>query len=91
MYPSWEVFVRPRRGLSHQHIGSVRAEDAEMALSNARNLYIRRLDAASIWVMRSDSIRASNPSEKEALFSGAVDKPFRYSNFYIDLNEEVNP
>ena len=26
----WEVFVRPRRGLSHVHVGSLHAEDAEL-------------------------------------------------------------
>ncbi len=37
-WPLWEVFVRPRRGLSHQHVGSLHAPDAAMALRNARDL-----------------------------------------------------
>ena len=48
--PLWEVFVRSRRGLSHQHVGSLHAADAEMALRNARDVYTRRQEGVSIWV-----------------------------------------
>ena len=41
-WPLWEVFVRARRGLSHQHVGSLHAPDAAMALRNARDVYTRR-------------------------------------------------
>ncbi|MGZ4449374.1 MAG: 1,2-phenylacetyl-CoA epoxidase subunit PaaB, partial [Nocardioides sp.] len=41
-WPLWEVFVRSRRGLSHVHVGSLHAPDAEMALRNARDVYTRR-------------------------------------------------
>jgi ring-1,2-phenylacetyl-CoA epoxidase subunit PaaB len=27
----WEVFIRPRRGLAHTHVGSLHAPDAEIA------------------------------------------------------------
>ena len=50
-WPLWEVFVRPRRGLSHQHVGSLHAPDAEMALRNARDVYTRRQEGVSIWVV----------------------------------------
>ena len=33
-WPLWEVFVRSRRGLSHGHVGSLHAPDAQMALRN---------------------------------------------------------
>ena len=32
----WEVFIRSKNGLSHKHVGSLHAPDAEMALKNAR-------------------------------------------------------
>ncbi|GAA0449072.1 1,2-phenylacetyl-CoA epoxidase subunit PaaB [Streptomyces sp. NPDC046215] len=83
----WEVFIRPRRGLSHQHVGSVHGADADMALANARDLYTRRGDSVSIWVVRSDAVRASSPDEKDPLFSNAADKPYRYPEFYVPLNE----
>ena len=41
-WPLWEVFIRANRGLSHVHVGSLHAPDAEMAVRNARDLYTRR-------------------------------------------------
>ena len=32
--PLWEVFVRAKRGLSHTHVGSLHAPDAESAISS---------------------------------------------------------
>lgn len=80
--PMWEVFVRPKRGLSHGHVGSVHAPDATMALRNARDLYTRREEGVSIWVMPSDGITASSPDEKSAFFEPAADKIFRHPTFY---------
>ena len=54
----WEVFVRGRRGLAHVHVGTVRAADANMALRYARDVYTRRGEAASIWVVPASSIAA---------------------------------
>ena len=52
-WPLWEVFIRARRGLSHQHVGSLHAPDAAMALRNARDVYTRRGEGVSIWVVPS--------------------------------------
>lgn len=80
--PLWEVFVRGRRGLSHQHAGSLHAPDARMALQHARDVYTRRSEGVSIWVVPSASITASSPDEKDALFDPAGDKPYRHPTFY---------
>ncbi len=84
----WEVFVRPRRGLSHVHVGSLHAEDAELALRNARDLYTRREEGVSIWVVPSASLVASSPEEKDEFFDPAGDKPYRHPTFY-DVPEGV--
>jgi len=78
----WEVFVRPRRGLSHVHVGSLHAEDAELALRNARDLYTRREEGVSIWVVPSGELVASSPEEKDSFFDPAGDKPYRHPTFY---------
>ena len=36
-WPLWEVFVRARRGLAHQHVGSLHAPDGTMALQRTRD------------------------------------------------------
>ena len=81
-WPLWEVFVRPRRGLSHQHVGSLHAPDAPMALRNARDLYTRRGEGVSIWVVPAAEITASSPDEKDPFFDPAADKVYRHPTFY---------
>jgi ring-1,2-phenylacetyl-CoA epoxidase subunit PaaB len=87
-WPLWEVFVRPRRGLSHSHVGSLHAPDAELALRNARDLYTRRQEGVSIWVVPADAVVASSPDEKDAFFDPAADKVYRHPTFY-DVPEGV--
>ncbi len=90
MWPLYEVFLRPRNGLSHKHVGSLHASDDEMALQNARDLYTRRGEASSIWVVPSKAIIASAPSEREALLEPSTEerKPYRHPTFY-EIPDEV--
>ena len=78
----WEVFVRPRRGLAHSHVGSIHASDAELALRNARDVYTRRGEGDSIWVVPSAAVTASSPDEQDAFFEPAGDKVYRHPTFY---------
>ena len=80
--PLWEVFVRSRRGLAHSHVGSLRAPDAHLALRNARDVYTRREEGVSIWVVPATDIVASSPDEKDAFFDPAGDKVYRHPTFY---------
>jgi ring-1,2-phenylacetyl-CoA epoxidase subunit PaaB len=88
--PLWEVFVRSRRGLSHTHVGSLHAADATLALRNARDVYTRRQEGVSIWVVRAEDITASSPDEKDAFFDPAGDKPYRHPTFYTVPDEVQN-
>ena len=54
----YEVFVRPRAGLDHRHVGSVHASDDAMALAKARELYTRRMEGVSLWVVKSSDIKS---------------------------------
>ncbi len=81
-WPLYEVFVRGKRGLNHVHVGSLHAADEEMALHNARNLYTRRNEGVSIWVVRADAITASSPDEKDPFFAPSGDKVYRHPTFY---------
>jgi ring-1,2-phenylacetyl-CoA epoxidase subunit PaaB len=80
--PLWEVFIRPRNGLAHKHVGSVHAADAAMALQAARDVYTRRGEGLSIWVVPSNAITASDPSEKEMMFEPTASKIYRHPTFY---------
>lgn len=80
--PLWEVFIRARNGLSHRHVGSVHAADAAMALAAARDVYTRRGEGLSIWVVPSASITASDPADKDMLFEPTGSKIYRHPTFY---------
>ena len=81
-WPLYEVFVRGKRGLNHVHVGSLHAPDERMALTNARDLYTRRNEGVSIWVVRSDAITASTPDERDSFFDPSGDKVYRHPTFY---------
>jgi ring-1,2-phenylacetyl-CoA epoxidase subunit PaaB len=87
-WPLWEVFIRSKQGLDHKHAGSLHAADAQMAIENARDVYTRRMEGVSIWVVESKYIHASNPEEAESLYEPANDKVYRHPTFY-DLPDEV--
>jgi ring-1,2-phenylacetyl-CoA epoxidase subunit PaaB len=87
-WPLWEVFIRSKQGLDHKHVGSLHATDTQMAIENARDVYTRRQEGVSIWVVESKYITASNPDEAGELYEPAVDKVYRHPTFY-DLPDEV--
>jgi ring-1,2-phenylacetyl-CoA epoxidase subunit PaaB len=63
-------------------VGSVHAVDAEMAVENARDVYTRRGEGVSIWVVPSAAIVASDPADKDSLFEPALTKVYRHPTFY---------
>jgi ring-1,2-phenylacetyl-CoA epoxidase subunit PaaB len=81
-WPLWEVFIRSKQGLDHKHVGSLHAADAQMAIENARDVYTRRQEGVSIWVVESRFIHASNPDEAESFYEPANDKVYRHPTFY---------
>ena len=87
-WPLWEVFIRSKQGLDHKHVGSLHAVDAKMAIENAGDVYTRRQEGVSIWVVESKYIHASNPDEAESMYDPANDKVYRHPTFY-DLPDEV--
>lgn len=89
-WPLWEVFVRARRGVSHVHSGTVHAPDAEIAMQNARDLFTRRSEGVSIWVVRSSDITASDPADRGSMFDPANDKSFRHPTDFVLPDEVAN-
>lgn len=88
LWPLWEVFIRSKQGLDHKHAGSLHAADAQMAIENARDVYTRRNEGISIWVVESKYIHASNPDDAQSFYEPSSDKIYRYPTFY-DLPEEL--
>ena len=87
-WPLWEIFIRSKQGLDHKHAGSLHAADAAMAIENARDVYTRRQEGVSLWVVESKHIHASNPDDAAAMYEPANDKVYRHPTFY-DIPDEV--
>jgi len=75
--PLWEVFIRPRTGA-----------DSTMAMHAARDVYTRREEGDSIWVVASSDIHASDPNRADENFDPATDKVYRHPSFY-DIPDDV--
>ncbi len=88
LWPLWEVFIRSKQGLDHKHVGSLHATDVKMAIENARDVYTRRMEGMSIWVVESKNIHSANPDEAASMYDPANDKVYRHPTFY-DLPDEL--
>ena len=84
----WEVFLRGARGIDHKHVGSLHASDADHAMEAARDVYTRRQEGVSIWVVRSRDIYASQSEDSEMFFDPAEDKVYRHPTFY-DVSDKL--
>ena len=81
-WPLWEIFIRGQHGVSHRHMGSLHAADAEAAIRNARDVYTRRNEGVSIWVVKAADISASSPANKGPLYDPSNSKVYRHPSFY---------
>lgn len=80
--PLWEVFIQSKPGQAYKHAGSIHAFDKEMALENARDVYTRRNEGVSLWLVPSNEIVAVSTSESISFFEPASDKIYRHPTFY---------
>lgn len=65
-WPRWEVFKQDTPRKPHQAVGSVHAPDAETALLTARNVFVRRPKAVSLWVTPADAVLARTREQLSA-------------------------
>ena len=78
MWPRWEVFKKDNAKKPYQAVGSVHATDPEHALLNAKNVFVRRPAAVSLWVAPVSVIfsRSLEELEREPL-NVVEDQPLR--------------
>lgn len=62
-WPRYEVFEKERPDWPHRNAGSVHAPDGEMALLNARDVFVRRPSCLSLWVVPSDQVFSKTAQE----------------------------
>ena len=78
----YEIFVRSKRGLSHQHAGSVYASNNEQALQLGRDCYLRRSEGTSIWAVPSNQIISSSVDDVDSFCGPMEDKEYRKAESY---------
>ena len=101
-WPRWEVFKKDSERKPYQAVGSVHAVDPEHALLNAKNVFVRRPAAVSLWVAPAAAIYsktaqelANEPLDAEKM---AVKRPFaifrkatnRRSLTFVDYVGEIS-
>jgi ring-1,2-phenylacetyl-CoA epoxidase subunit PaaB len=79
----WEVFIQSKPGLAHKHVGNTHAADKEMALQNARDLYTRRQEGTSIWVVPTSAVTVSSPDDAASFYEPSNDKMYRHPTYYV--------
>jgi ring-1,2-phenylacetyl-CoA epoxidase subunit PaaB len=77
---AWEVFRREKEGDPMRHGGSVMAPDATLALHYARELYGRRQESASLWVVRRADIHELDDPD---LLQPPLDRSFKKPGGYV--------
>lgn len=68
-WPRWEVFKQDTLKKPHQAIGTVHAADSETALLEARNVFVRRPKAVSLWVAPAEAVFSMTRQELEKVTS----------------------
>jgi ring-1,2-phenylacetyl-CoA epoxidase subunit PaaB len=82
-YVSYEVFVQYQQLEHHRHVGSVLAASADVALQLARENFLRRDDAVSIWVAPTSQITMTQHGDAD-FFAREFDRDYRRVDGYSD-------
>lgn len=65
-WPRYEVFQQETPDRPHRHAGSVHAPDAEIALLNGRDVFVRRPECSSLWVAPASAVFGGTAEELAA-------------------------
>jgi ring-1,2-phenylacetyl-CoA epoxidase subunit PaaB len=77
-WPSYIVFDQPGEGKPAFYAGAVHAPDPDMALLNARDVFARRDDHVTLWVVRQSHIYAKTAEELNQPPNQPTNEPLDY-------------
>ncbi len=83
LYDAYEVFVQYNALDHHQHVGSLLAPSADVALQLARENFLRRDKAVNLWVVKKSDIYSSAGVPAE-FFAMELDRSYRRVDGYSD-------
>ncbi|WP_367307045.1 phenylacetic acid degradation protein [Alicyclobacillus acidocaldarius] len=81
-YDVYEIFVQASDLDPHVHVGSLLAPSPEWALQLARENFLRRADAVSVWAVRRGDVHAT-PDDPD-WFAREFDRKYRDVSGYSD-------
>ncbi|MFO7249080.1 MAG: phenylacetic acid degradation protein [Bacillota bacterium] len=76
VYDVYEVFIQRSPTEHHVHVGSVLAPSPELALQVARENFLRRDHAVSIWVVPREHVHATSYEDAD-FFARELDRRYR--------------
>src|ERR671914_1297396 len=79
---TWEVFRRHGHKEAFEHVGTVTAPDAEMALLLAKECFVRRREGEHLWIVDRTDIHSF---KDESLLEISADKSYRFPEAYRDV------
>jgi len=88
-WPRWEVFEKERPDWPYRNAGSVHAPDAEMALENARDVFVRRPRCLSLWVVPASQIFTKTAQELVAGWEPEAVDPTRPVEPYLVFQKQT--
>lgn len=65
-WPRYQVFLQEKQGEPHHDVGSVHAPDSEIALQNARDVFVRRPACTNLWVVPAKAILSKTAEQLES-------------------------
>lgn len=83
-YEVYEVFVQRNELTHHAHVGSVVAPSPDIALLVARENFLRRETAVSLWVAPQRHVYASSHDDRDFFANQELDKAYRDVRGYAD-------
>ncbi|AEJ42763.1 phenylacetic acid degradation protein [Alicyclobacillus acidocaldarius] len=81
-YDVYEIFVQTSDLEPHVHVGSLLAPSPEWALQLARENFLRRAQAVSVWAVRRDDVHAT-PADPD-WFAREFERKYRDVSGYAD-------
>lgn len=83
----YEVFIQTDHGSPHVWVGSVAAGSPDDAMLMARENFLRREQAISLWVVRQDQVHRTTHADED-FFARETDKQYRTLAGYSQSNAE---
>jgi ring-1,2-phenylacetyl-CoA epoxidase subunit PaaB len=80
-FETYEVFHQKKSGDRHQHVGSVHAPSADLAMIFAKEQYARRFETVNLWVVRTADIAALALGDAD-MFETAKEKEYRNAEIW---------